>query len=169
MTNTVQTEPVSTLHQTNLKRRRTWLVGTGLAVLMLVGLGVGIAVFRGNASTTGTDATQLASAQLTSVQQSCQQWTAGSPSSAGANSPGNAWCTGMTDWMGQHLRNGTMTGSMMWGSSNTLQATCQQWMGTASGAGGVGSAAWCGQMADWMSQHMGSWDNWMTNGNMMGG
>jgi len=27
---------------------------------------------------------------------------------------------------------------------------------------------WCGQMVDWMTQHMGNRDDWMLNGPMMG-
>ena len=62
----------------------------------------------------------------------------------------------MTDWMGQQLRSQRMTGAMMWGSAATLQATCQQWMATGSGStsGGTPSPAWCGQMANWMAQHV---------------
>jgi hypothetical protein len=76
----------------------------------------------------------------------------------------------MTDWMGQQLRNGRMTGATMWGTATTLQTTCRQWMAAGSGStsGGPASPAWCGQMADWMAQHVGNWGNWMMNGNMMG-
>jgi hypothetical protein len=169
----MQTIPTSTPPQPRASRRSTWLLAVGLATIMLVAVSVGIMVFRSNnSSPTGTAASQqLASAQLTSVQQSCQQWSESSGPTLGSGSSSSAWCTTMTDWMGQQLRNGRMTGAMMWGSATTLQTTCQQWMATGSGStsGGTASPAWCGQMADWMAQHVGNWDNWMMNGNMMGG
>lgn len=148
------------------------MLAMGLVATTLVAVGVGILVFRGNdSSSTATAASQqLASAQLASVQQSCQQWSGRSAPSLGQSSPSAAWCTTMTGWMGQQLRNGRMTGATMWGSATTLQATCQQWMAAGSGStsGGMAFPAWCGQMADWMAQHVGNWGNWMTNGNMMG-
>jgi hypothetical protein len=168
----MQTIPTSTPPQPRARRRSTWLLAVGLAAIMLVAVSVGIVVFRGNnSSSTGTAASQqLASAQLASVQQSCQQWSGSSAPALGKGSPSSAWCTTMTDWMGQQLRSQRMTGAMMWGSATTLQATCQQWMATGSGStsGGTASPAWCGQMANWMAQHVGDWGNWMMNGNMMG-
>jgi predicted anti-sigma-YlaC factor YlaD len=172
MTDTMQTIPTSTPPQPRASGRRSSLLAVGLASIIVVAVAVGIVFFRGNnSSSTGTAASQLlASAQLTSVQQSCQQWAASSAPTLGNGSPNSGWCTAMTDWMGQHLRNGRMTGAMMWGSATTLQTTCQQWMATGSGStsGGTASPAWCGQMANWMTQHVGDWGNWMTSGNMMG-
>ena len=168
----MQTIPTSTPPQSRASRRSTWLLAVGLAAIMLVAVSVGVVVFRGNnSSSTGTAASQqLASAQLTSVQQSCQQWAGASTPTVGNGSPSSAWCTTMTDWMGQQLRNERMTGAMMWGSATTLQTTCQQWMAAGSGStsGETASPAWCGQMATWMAQHVGDWGNWMTSGNMMG-
>jgi hypothetical protein len=166
----MQTIPTATPPQPIARRRSTWLA-MGLVATTLVALGVGIMVFRGNTSSSTANAAsqQLASAQLTSVQQSCQQWSGSSASALGQGSPSAAWCTTMTNWMGQQLRNGRMTGAMMWGSATTLQTTCQQWMaGSGSTSGGTASPAWCGQMANWMAQHVGNWGNWMMNGNMMG-
>jgi hypothetical protein len=138
---------------------------------MVVAVTVGIVVFRGsNSTSTGTAVSQqLASAQLNSVQQSCEQWAASS-TPAGDGAPSSAWCTTMTDWMGQQLHNERSTGAMMWGSATTLQTTCQRWMAAGSGStsGGTPSPAWCGQMANWMAQHVGDWGNWMTSANMMG-
>jgi hypothetical protein len=172
MTYTMQTIPTSTPPQRRASRRSTWLLAVGLAVIILVAVSVGIVVFRGNnSSSTGTAASQpLASAQLTSVQEACQQWAGSSAPTVGNGSPSSAWCTAMTNWMGQQLRSQHMTGAMMWGSATTLQTTCQQWMAAGSGAtgGGTASPAWCGQMANWMAQHVGDWGNWMTSGNMMG-
>ena len=167
----MQTIPTSTPPQPRVRRWSTWLLAVGLVAIVLVALGVGIVVFRGNnSSSTGTAASQqLASAQLTSVQQSCQQWAGASTPTVGNGSPSSAWCTTMTDWMGQQLRNERMTGAMMWGSATTLQTTCQQWMaGSGSTSGGTASSAWCGQMANWMAQRVSNWGNWMMNGNMMG-
>jgi hypothetical protein len=170
MTYTTQLIPTSTPPQPRASRRSPWLLVVGLAAIMLVAVSVGIVVFRGNNSSTGTAASQqLASAQLTSVQQSCQQWAGSSTPTVGNGSSGSAWCTTMTDWMGQQLRSQHMTGAMMWGSATALQTTCQQWMATGSGAtSGTSSPAWCGQMSTWMASHMGDWGNWMTSGNMMG-
>lgn len=174
MTNTVQAIPTSPPPRPHVRRGNRWLLAVVLAAITLIGVGVGITVFRGNnaSSSTGTAASQqLASAQLTSVQQSCQQWSASSMPTVGSGSPGTAWCANMTGWMGQHLRNGTMTGAMMWGNATSLQTTCQQWMTTGSGGAGAGtpSPAWCGDMANWMAQHVGNWGSWMMNGTMMGG
>ncbi len=174
MTYTMQAAPTSTPPRLKARRQRTWLLALGLAAIALVALGVGLLVSRGtNSPSTSTAATQqLASSQLTSVQQSCQQWS-GSAAPTVGNSSANAaaWCTTMTGWMGQQLRNGHITGAMMWGSAATLQSTCQQWMATGSDSTGAGTASptWCGGMAGWMAQHVGSWGNWMMNGNMMGG
>jgi hypothetical protein len=171
MTNTMQTIPTSTPPQQRAWRRRT-LLAFGLTAVMLVAFGMGIVIFRGNdASSTGTAASQqLASAQLASVTQSCQQWSGTSALAFGGGSSGTTRCTAMTDWMGQQLRNGSVTGAKMWGSAAALQATCEQWMaGSGSASGGTAAPAWCGPMANWMSQHMGSWSSWMMNGNMMGG
>lgn len=168
----MQTIPTATPPQRRARRSSTWLLAVGLVAILLVALGVGIVVFRGNdPSSTGNAASQqLASAQLTSVRQSCEQWSGSSAPTLGNGSPSTAWCTAMTDWMGQQLRNGRMTGATMWGTATTLQTTCRQWMAAGSGStsGGPASPAWCGQMADWMAQHVGNWGNWMMNGNMMG-
>ncbi len=168
----MQTIPTATPPQPRARRRGTWLLAISVMATMLVALAIGIVVFRGNdSSSTGNAASQqLASAQLTSVQQSCQQWSGSSAPTLGQGSPSAAWCTTMTDWMGQQLRNQRMTGATMWGSATTLQATCQQWMAAGSGStsGGTASPAWCGQMANWMAQHVSNWGNWMMNGNMMG-
>ncbi len=167
----MQTIPTATPPQPRARRRSTWLA-MGLVATTLVALAVGIVVFRGNDSTSTANAAsqQLASVQLTSVQQSCQQWSGSSAPTLGNGSPSTAWCTTMTNWMGQQLHNGRMTGAMMWGSATTLQNTCQQWMaGSGSTSGGTASPAWCGQMVNWMAQHVSNWDNWMMNGNMMGG
>jgi hypothetical protein len=171
MTYTMQTIPTSNPPQPRARGRSTSLLAVGLAAIMLVAVGVGIVLFRSNnSSSTRIAPSQLASAQLTSVQQSCEQWVGSSASTFGNGSPSSAWCTAMTDWMGHQLRNQHMTGAMMWGNATTLQTTCQQWTAAGAGAssGGTASPAWCGQMANWMAQHVGDWGNWMTSGNMMG-
>jgi hypothetical protein len=77
----------------------------------------------------------------------------------------------MADWMDKQLRNGKMTGPMMWGSAPTMGSTCRQWMDTESRASisTTPSPGWCNQMVSWMEQHVGDWGNWMMNGSMMGG
>ena len=169
----MQTIPTSTPPQRRAGRRTTWLLAAGLAAVTVVAVTVGIVVFRGNNSTsTVTAASQhLASAHLISVQQSCDQWAATSTPPAGDGSPRSAWCTNMTGWMDQRLRNEPSTGAMMWGSATRLQSTCQQWMAAGAGSGSTSgetaSPTWADPMANWMAQHVGDWSKWMTSGNMM--
>lgn len=171
MTDTVQRIPTSPPPQPKTRRWNRWVLAGSLVAILLVAVGVGVVIVRANnPSSAGTAAgQQLGSAQLTSVQQSCLQWSQSPSPTLGNGSPNSAWCTEMTDWMGQQLRNGGMTGAMMWGSSTTLQATCETWMaGAGSSSGEAGTSAWCEQMANWMAAHVGDWGAWMTNGSMMG-
>jgi hypothetical protein len=84
--------------------------------------------------------------------------------------PASTACSAIADWMGQQLGSGRMSGSMMWGSPSALGATCRQWMGSGSrtAISGTASPAWCDYMVNLMEQHVGNWDSWMTQGNMMG-
>ncbi len=70
--------------------------------------------------------------------------------------------------MGQGpMGQGQMTGSMMWQSPETMQAACEEWA-TSGRAPTVSDArARCAQMVTWMTQHMGDWSRWMTDGPMM--
>lgn len=68
--------------------------------------------------------------------------------------------------MGQ-MGQGQMTGSMMWQSPETMQATCQQWASSGSAPEATDATARCAQMVSWMTQHMGDWGGWMANGPMM--
>ncbi len=148
-------------------------MGVGLTVIALIAVGVGVTVVRGNGtSSTGNAATpRSASTQLADVQQSCQQWSTSAASHPGIGSPSGGSCAALGEWMGRQLASGHMDGVAMWGSAATLQSTCQQWMATGSGStvAGTGAQSWCGEMAAWMAQHVGSWRTWMVNGTMMGG
>ena len=131
---------------------------------------VGIVATRGDDS--ASNASSLGTQQLGSIQQACAQWQDGS---AGSSAPPAVWCDGMVGWMTGQVRSGQMTGSMMWSNPEQMLATCQRWMVSSQWADGStpGTPGWCGQMVDWMTQHMGDWDQWdrgwMMNGPMMGG
>ena len=106
-------------------------------------------------------------AQLTSTGRACQQWT-GSYAPSDGNVPTRAWCTAMTAWMGQQLHSGHVTGPMMWSDANTMRSTCRQWMSTGAAASSGVSPQACDDMAAWMADHEGNWDNWMMTGRVMG-
>jgi len=163
MTDTARGTP-QTLRRTKTRRRGIWLVAVGLAAAVLII--VGIVAIRGNSSpSTGAIANQ----QLASVQVACQQWS-GSLAPTLGNASASAACSTMAAWMSEQLRNGRMTGSMMWGTATAMAATCRQWMGTDSRptVSGTASPAWCDEMVSWMEQHIGNWHDWMMNGDMMG-
>lgn len=89
------------------------------------------------------------------TQAACQQWLDGY-STGGTAVPPAGWCEDMGRWMSDQADRGSMMGSQMWGSPQAMIDSCQDWAGTTA----TGSAAqWCGQMATWMSQHMGGWDD----------
>ncbi len=76
----------------------------------------------------------------------------------------------MVGWMNQQLASDGHYGSMMWGTPNALGATCRDWMMTTLAPSlSNSSAAWCDQMVEWMSQHVGNWNSWMMNGDAMMG
>jgi hypothetical protein len=140
------------------------MIAAGLAIAILVI--VGIVVFSGSGS---SSTSVLADQQLASVQHVCEQWSGSSAPMLGTSSADVA-CTTMTDWMTQQLRNGRMTGPMMWGSATAMGDTCRLWMGTdsRSSVSGTASRGWCDEMVGWMRQHIANWDGWMMHGNMMG-
>ena len=93
--------------------------------------------------------------RIAATQAACQQWLDGY-SAGGAAGPPTGWCEDMGRWMSDQGAGGSMMGSQMWGSPRAMIDSCQDWAGTTT----TGSAAqWCGQMAAWMSQHMGGWDD----------
>jgi hypothetical protein len=151
--------PVGT---SSIRRHGPWVILIGLVVAALVI--VGFLIFSSDSSGV-TDQQRLAS-----VQRVCGEWTGNSAPRLGTSSASTA-CALMADWMDQQLRNGDMTGPMMWGSATTMGSTCRQWMRTQSGASITTppSLGWCNNMVNWMEQHINNWDDWMMNGNMMGG
>jgi hypothetical protein len=144
-----------------VRRHALWLILILLAVATLII--VGVIVFS-------SDSSGVSEQELASVQRVCGEWTGNSALSLGTSSASTA-CSAMADWMDQQLRNGKMTGPMMWGSATTMGSTCRQWMDTVSRASisTTPSPGWCNVMVSWMEQHIGNWSDWMMNGNMMGG
>jgi hypothetical protein len=143
------------------RRHALWLILILLAVAALII--VGVIVFS-------SDSSGVSEQQLASVQRVCGEWSGNSAPRLGTSSASTA-CSTMADWMDQQLRNGKMTGPMMWGTATTMGSTCRQWMDTGSRASisTTPSPGWCNQMVSWMEQHVGDWGNWMMNGDMMGG
>ena len=90
----------------SVRHRTLWwiLIGATVAVLVVIG----VIVFSGGSS--GVTGDQ----QLASVRQACAQWSGNSAPRLGADSASTA-CTTMADWMSEQLRDGQMTGPMMWG------------------------------------------------------
>ena len=150
----------------NVKRRRPLMLVLGLAMAVVVAAAaVGIARSRhGNSSST------TPVEQLTSLQQACQGWTSNSAPSLGRTSA-SASCAAMTNWMGDQMRSGHMSGTMMWGTTSAMRDTCRQWIAATppATASDPDSPAWCDAMVTWMGQQMGSWDDWMMSGRRMGG
>ena len=138
---------------------------TGVVVAVLAVAGIVGAVLLVNDEDTPDDA----AAQIGWMQDGCQQWADGYQ---GASGPDDDWCNSMAGWMNGRTGDASMMdrrqmmGPMMWQSADNMRATCEQWMAEA--AQGVptdgDTSAWCEQMTDWMDQHMGDWDSWMTNG-----
>ncbi len=148
--------------KSSVRHRAIWLILIGLAVAVLVIIGV--IVFGSDSS--GVTAEQ----QLASVEHACVQWSGNSAPRLGANSA-SATCSTMADWMNEQLRDGHMSGPMMWGTAATMGATCRDWLNTEprTSVSTSASSAWCHEMVGWMEQHIGNWDDWMMNGKMMGG
>jgi hypothetical protein len=144
------------------RHQAIWLIPIGVTVAALII----IAVIVFTSDSAGVTAEQ----QLASVRQACVQWSGNSAPRLGIDSA-SAACTTMADWMNGQLRNGQMTGPMMWGTATTMGATCRQWMNTSARTtiSATASSAWCDEMIGWMEQHISNWDGWMMTGNMMGG
>lgn len=138
----------------------------GAGVLAAVTVGVMVARDDGNDTTLAVQP----AAQVASLQQGCQQWLAQDP--ARAQTP--TWCTGMTDWMSQHMAAAGSGPQMMWGGPDQMRATCRQWAtASPSATGAVNGVDRCEDMVDWMSQHTGTWSgrgdwgDWMMHGPMV--
>lgn len=141
-------------------------MGVIVGVLAIAGIGVAVVIASND------DTPDYSAPQIGWMHQGCRQWA---DSYQGANGPDNAWCDSMASWMdgrmgtNSMMGEGQMMGSMMWQNPTNMRATCEQWMADNPNAAppGADTAAWCGQMVDWMVQHMGGWDNWMMSGPMM--
>lgn len=141
---------------------RRWIALAVVVAVLAVG-GVGAAAIANR-----DDGPTFDTAQIGWMHQGCQQWADSYQSGDG---PSDGWCSSMTDWMNGRIgqrRGGPMMGSMMWQDPGSMRATCQLWMADDSTATN-GSGRWCDHMVDWMSDHMGDWDQWMRSGPMMGG
>ena len=141
--------------------RRWFAVAIVVAILAVGGVAAAAIANRDDGPTYDT-------AQIGWMHQGCQQWA---DSYQGGDGPGDGWCSSMIDWMSGRMGQrhpGMMMGSMMWQDPESMRATCRQWTADNPTASN-GSGRWCDHMVDWMSDHMGDWDQWMRNGPMMGG
>lgn len=164
MTDLLQSSQLPPPHIGAVRRRRGLVLSVGLAIGLVAAVGVGAGVSRSDSSR--TDA--LAPVQLASMHQACAQWTGSSAPQMGTLSA-SAACVTMTDWMGQQVRSGRMTGTMMFGDATAMGSTCGAWQATGAPSVGSGAAsAWCADMVRWMTGHIGNWDEWMAHGRMMG-
>ena len=136
-----------------------WLVAAAIVVTAAVGVGVGAAIASGD-DTSSSAGGAPASQQLAGWRQACQQWT-GSYVSSNGPGPGSGWCHGMSDWMYDQMRNGTMGPMMMWGDPARMRDACRQWATTDPTASpDADTSTWCDTMVNWMTDHMGNWGNW---------
>lgn len=150
---------------TPARSKRPWVLVAAVAVGVLAVAGIVGAVVIAN----NDNASDYGAPQIGWMREGCQQWAG---SYEGADGPDDAWCDSMAGWMdgrtgdGPMMGQGQMSGSMMWQNPTNMRTTCEQWMaGNPDGApADADPSAWCGQMVDWMDQHMGGWDNWMMDG-----
>jgi hypothetical protein len=153
-------------------RRRSWLPWLVAAAVALTFAGVLVGVLASRDDQPSTNDALLGAQQVASIRQACAQWQADNPGSA---APSAAWCDDMAGWMTDRIANGPMMGSMMWSHPEQLVATCQRWMSSSEWADNSppDTSTWCGRMVDWMTRHIGNWDDWdrgwMMNGPVMGG
>jgi hypothetical protein len=141
-------EPASSAGRTP---KWTWAAA---AVALVVAIAVAVFVISHDDDNNGSRA--LDSQRIAATQSACQQWL---DDSADATGTPSGWCNDMTNWMHDQIGNGRMTGSMMWGSPEGMLDTCRRWMSTAPSEGATTTRASCDQMATWMSQHMGNWED----------
>jgi hypothetical protein len=158
--------PISSAEVPTRGWRVSWVVAA--VVIVVAALLAGAIAARGGDS---NDDAALGTQQLAAIQLACTTWHDGY---TGAAAPTSAWCSDMVAWMTGQARSGQMMGSMMWSNADQMRATCQAWLSSSQEVGGAepDASAWCDQMVDWMTQHMGQgdqWDRgWMMNGPMMG-
>lgn len=132
------------------RRWSRWAVAGGVALVIVVVVVAGWVLTRDDDDANQADTSQ----RIAATQAACQQWL-DSNSASGSSAPDAGWCGAMSSWMNDQVANGSMMGSMMWGSPQAMVNACQDWSTTT----GESSARWCDQMVTWMSQHMGTWDD----------
>lgn len=88
-----------------------------------------------------------------------------------ADGPSSDWCASMATWMAANGwgapggQSAPMMGAMMGGNAAAMRDACDAWVASSpstSSSTSPGAAAprdWCDQMANWMADHHGSWDN----------
>jgi hypothetical protein len=156
MTSTDETTPTPEGAPTRRRPIRWPLIA---AAVIAIAVAAGIAIALAGDDDPDTPAT-ADSAQLTALQQGCQDWMNDRGPLAGSDT---TWCSNMTGWMQDQMRDGQMMGTMMWGNPERMLDTCTQWMATgpAAVADGTNPEAWCRDMVTWMDQHTNDWDDWM--------
>jgi hypothetical protein len=139
-------------------RRWVWPI---IAAVGATAIAVGVIVAN-RADTTSP--AQASTDELADISEACTTWM-DSDNRWGSSS--GTWCQEMAGWMTRQVADGSMTGSMMWGNQEKMQATCRSWMNA--NPSGDRPTEWCESMPQGMRPHMsGDWDDWMT-GPMMGG
>jgi hypothetical protein len=150
-------------HVTPTSRRRRWLAPVLAAVAAVAAIGIGVGVGLAVAGRNDPPASLTATGQLADVRAACTAWLHD-------QSPGRAtagWCDEMSDWMGRQMADGSMSGPMMWGSSDRMLATCRAWMDATAPPGAT--AEWCDDMSRAMWPDLGDGGNGPMGGPMMGG
>jgi hypothetical protein len=150
---------------TGSRTRRRLLVVLGVAV---AGVGIVLSILL----TQDTNQGVPVATQLASVQSGCSQWLDANPGEPGTGQ----WCSEMASWMSHYMDRSGVGPQMMWGSSDQILSTCEQWMTTSPPSGTTTvPKSWCSSMASWMSNHVGSWTGqnswggWMSHSPMMRG
>lgn len=141
---------------TTTRTKAPWLVVAALVLALVVGVGIGVAVTDDDGGSTSVAGSQ----QVAAWRQACQQWADGYGTDR-ASGPGTGWCHGMTDWMYDQMRDGTMGPMMMWGDPERMRDACRRWADTdASGTSSTDASTWCDAMVTWMTDHIGNWGDW---------
>jgi hypothetical protein len=157
--------PQPTQQQPTPSRHRAWrapLVGGAALVALTLAAAWGVSAVDGR----GDDPTPLSPvAQVTALQNGCDQWLAQSGLNLGSTQRATGWCEHLSEWMRQHMSATGLGPQLMWASADQLRATCRSWAATDDpvSPGTVSGVDWCNAMVAWMDQHTRSWsgsDNW---------
>jgi hypothetical protein len=151
MTSTDETTPTPAGAPTRRWHIR-WPVIAAAVLAITAAAGTAVLITRDDKPGTTAD-----SAQLAALQQGCQDWMHDRGSLAGSDT---TWCSNMTGWMQDRIRDGHMMGSTMWGDPQRMFDTCTQWMAT-NPADVTDPDTWCNDMVTWMDQHTNDWADWM--------